>query len=161
MMNSIRGSTYTPTWNAIRMQKVSTENDEILVTKLKTDKKGVVVEEQEEVCRTWAGSIYNMQVEDGEGYGWRMKAIPQLSLQGAKKAAKKKSSSENAGSKADSSLLKPALRATMLTYVLLCLYGLCKEFYHILENKNDVHSQDNFSGHMLTLKNCYSLLVAT
>jgi hypothetical protein len=164
MMNSIRGSTYTPTWNAIHMQKVSTENDEITV-KIKKKDKGIVYDEFDEVRRTWAGSIYNMQVEDGEGYGWRMKAIPQLSVQtGKKKAAKKKYNLKKGQGEGDSLSTPPALRATMLTYVLLCLAGLCKEFYHILDNKNIEHSHDNFSGHMLTfvhhtlMKHCDSLI---
>ena len=62
-----------------------------------------------------------MQVEDEFGYGWRIKAIPPL-----------KSTKD--------------VRASMLSFTLLCCVGLCKEVYEIFDGMAVPHAHNFFTG---------------
>ena len=75
-----RGATYTPTINAIQLQKFSSDESKIsVVVSSGENRHGRNMEDSRasvRLNRCWSSMIYNMQVEDHEGYGWQIKGIP-------------------------------------------------------------------------------------
>lgn len=126
----IRGSSYTPTLNALELQKAASVGNEIIVVvEHKTAKSrrgdGIPHEKQVNIPRTWCKMIYNVQVVDGLGFGCRMKACAHIS---------------SSRHKAVSSL----------AWCLLASVGSTKELYHLVDEKTSCHSYKNFSGYLLT-----------
>jgi len=132
-----RGATYTPTVNAIQLQKASSEDDMVDVwviekkKKTKKDKAGkrdILVQ----LRRSWCPMIYNMQVQDGDCYGWPPKAVPYVDIY------------RKAG---------PCL-PIMITWSILGIVSASKELYSLIDRKVGGHSHKNFSGYLLTWMHC-------
>ena len=141
-----RGATYTPTWNAIELQRAASKGVKIKVIacqkKQTSDGEPYFEEREYTIKRCWSPAIYNVQVDDGDGFGWRFKAIPSM------KGLKKTSSHRN---------------VAMLTWVMLGCVSGCKQLYGIVDNRQSPHRYNNFSGHMLyyihhkLMKHCDSI----
>jgi hypothetical protein len=129
----VRGSTYVPTLNAIELQRdVSTGGRfDVLCCVKEIDANGnpVTVDRVVKVKRTWCKMNNNVQIEDGDGYGIRPKAI------------------------SDFDRYKPnslVRRMSMLTWVVLGCVSSVKELYQVIDVKRVPHSYSNFSGYLMT-----------
>ncbi|KAL7532004.1 hypothetical protein ACHAXR_004368 [Thalassiosira sp. AJA248-18] len=124
-----RGATYTPSFNAITLQKMSSDECKVAVKDFR--KLGTSSQLQSpmtvEVSRTWCAIIYNMQVEDHEGYGWPIAAIEPMILN-----------------------TKDRQRSHMLTWITVGMVSSCKELYHMLDQRVGGHESNKMSGHLLT-----------
>jgi hypothetical protein len=94
------------------------------------DGKTVYIDRIKSVRRTWCKAINNIQVEDGDGYGCRPKAISDFNRFKGKNSEMR--------------------RVSMATWVLVGCVSAVKELYHLVDEKADFHSHDNFTGHLLT-----------
>ena len=143
MLKSLtRGATYTPSINAIILQKTS--NQEFKV-KIKDYRKCSNEDDLTELKtmflgRSWCPTIYNMQVEEPDRYGCRMVGIEPMHLNKKNRQA-----------------------SNMLTWAIIGLVSSCKELYHALDQRVDGHASNNLSGHVLSyihhkyMKHCTSM----
>jgi len=120
-----RGSTYTPTANAVQLQIASSEDNKVLVTvkeKLPAGlgSRDVLIS----MDRSWCSTIYNMQVQDNLGYGWPLKAT-NLSPKNFK-------------------------RGTMFVWALLGMISSSKELYHAIDQAVGGHNYSRPAGHLLS-----------
>jgi hypothetical protein len=135
-----RGGSYVPTINAIQLQSDATGGNLIRVVTEDFKGKGeerCSVEVIREVKKGWCGTIYNMQVEDGDGYGVRPKKIPSINT-------------KNTYLKGTRPDFDPDERMSMLTWVLVGTVSGCKELYRMIDQKVEYHSYRNFTGFLLT-----------
>lgn len=130
MLRSLtRGATYTPSINAIILQRFSSEEYKIMI---KDYRKCSSMEDLSELKtifahRSWCPTIYNMQVEDPEGYGCRIVGIEPMSL-----------------------LKDQRQQSNMLTWAIVGLVSSCKELYHALDQRRNGHASNNMAGHVLS-----------
>jgi hypothetical protein len=115
-------------FHALQLKKTVSRNNETTVVVEETSDDGDCKTTQVCIRCNWCSAIYNVQTEDGFGYGCRMKAIP---LKQMKKPG---------GGRAFS-----CIAASLVACV-----GSINMLYHYVEEKTRCHSYDNFSGYLLT-----------
>ncbi len=127
---ALRGSTFVPTFNALKLQQHSTEESRITVTLCSRHRTGgeyIAVESQ--VLRSWTSVIGNIQVEDPDNYGSMVKGIKPYN--GRKNSA------------------------TMMLWVLVGMTSCCNDLHYAIDQKQGGHHFDNFTGYLLAHINAH------
>ena len=119
-----RGSTYTPTINALTLQKHSSDSSKIRAVIKKRDTPGGPLGEKEVfLLRSWCPMIYNMQVNDPDGWGWPIKGIlPYLGR------------NDN---------------STMMLWSLCSMISACNTLHYAIDQKLSPHRFDGWTAHFL------------
>ena len=121
MSRFTRGASGCPVWNALKLQQAASIMKFVSIDAILSKKPPQFV-----TCRrTWCAAIYNINVEDGYGYGCRLKAISPISGRG----------------KADFTV------ASTMTWLVLGCVSACKELYQCLSKQS---SFDDYSPYLLS-----------
>jgi len=118
-----RGATYTPTHNAIILQKHGSESKIAAVVKKRTTPGASVREMEVLLPRSWSPMIYNMQVNDLYGWGWPIKGI--VPYVGRKN------------------------NSTTMLWCLCSMISACNTLHYAIDQKSSPHRYDGWTGHVL------------
>jgi hypothetical protein len=124
--NLTRGASYCPTLNALQLQKAASTNNEIIVLIEEVNRQRQRELKQVGIPRNWCSMIYNVQVEDGKGYGCWMKALPVKNLN------------------------KLRTKMSCVATALVACVGSSSMLYHLVDQKEHCHSYNNYTGYLLT-----------
>ena len=121
MSKFTRGASGCPVWNALKLQQAASVVEFISIDPILSNKQPQFV-----TCkRTWCAATYNVNVEDGYGYGCRLKAISPISVRGKQEFTV----------------------ASTLTWLVLGCVSACKELYQCLSKQS---SFDDYSPYLLS-----------
>ena len=121
---AVRGSTYVPTFNALKLQQHSTEDSRITIEVRSRERTaGEHTTVQAQLLRSWTPTIGNIQVEDPEGYGAIMKGIKPYMGRGGS--------------------------ATMMLWVVVGMVSSCNELHYAIDQRVGGHHYNNYTGYLL------------
>ena len=119
-----RGSTYTPTYNALILQKHASDSSKIAAVILQRDTPGGPLGERDALLeRSWSPTIHNMQMNDPDGWGWPIKGIAPYA-------------SRNNNS-------------TMMLWCLCSMISACNPLHYAIDQKVSPHRYDGWTAHLL------------
>lgn len=119
-----RGSTYVPTYNAIKLQQFCTSESKVSsIVKQKIRHSNEEVDVEAYLVRSWSPTIYNVNVEDPDGYGAMMKGIkPYMGRNG---------------------------NATMMLWTVVGMVSACNMLHYSIDQKSIGHHYNNYSAYLL------------